>query len=127
MEEFETTRQMLPGFSTPGHPKEDDRIFADPCGKVEVTIAKGLHPGDPMPPYEFFLSTETGRRIKLHLQAGTGQVVKVPGPDGTEEHVLRLGPPCVTIYPGTYRLRGLVNCQEVFSKSLTVLNHPALP
>lgn len=127
MEIFEHPHPMIPGFFTPDHPKADNRLFALPEGGVNVTVVDRLPLGSPLPPYEFYLSTENGRKIILHLTAGAGQVVIIPNGDQTERHVLRFGPPAVTIYPGTYQLRGMVNGQEMFSKSLTVSNHPALP
>ncbi len=118
---------QLPGFMTPGHPKQDLRVFSRPNGQVFITIADNLPKGTPMPPYEIFLDVEYGRYVKLHLTAGTGQVTKHDNGDGTERHVLWLGPPVVIIYPGTYWLRVLVNNKEVFTRSLLVENHPALP
>jgi hypothetical protein len=112
---------------TPGHPKADDRIFASPTDKIEVRIADNLPLGSDMPPYEVYFSSEYGRQIVLHLTAGTGKILKIKNDNGTEAHLLRLNPPCILTFPGTYRLRALVNGKEVFTKSLTVRNHPALP
>lgn len=127
MSDFGESGTEIPGFQTPGHPKQDDRIFASPTDKIEVRIADNLPAGTPMPPYEIFVTTEYGRQIILHVTAGTGKVLKEKNEDGSEFHLFRLNPPCTLIYPGTYRLRVLVNGAEVFTRSLTVRNHPALP
>ncbi len=121
------TRMELPGFTTPGHPKEDDRLFGRPGGNVEVVVAPMVAKGTSMPDYRFYLATEYGRFVLLRLQARGGQVVTIPNEGNTDRHVFKLNVDQVQIYPGTYRLRCLVNDQEIFNKSLTIENHPALP
>jgi hypothetical protein len=127
MIEDRDTRMELPGFTTPSHPKADDRLFAQPGGMVVVTVNDRFPIGQVMPDYQFYLSTEYGRFILLQLQARTGQVTRTPNDDGTEQHTFTLPLDVAVIYPGTYELRVLVNGKEIFKKSLTVRNHPALP
>lgn len=115
----------LPGFTTPGHPKADARIIAEPNGEVRQVIADQV-PDGPVPDYQIYLSSEYGRRVILHLEARSGQVVKEQNPNSTWRHVLILPLDVAVIYPGTYRLRVLLNNSEIFVKSLTVLNNPAL-
>ena len=117
---------ILPGFQTPASPKLDERIFASVDGTVETTIAQ-VPIGTPMPDYKVYLSIEYGRMVRAQLIIGTGQIIRKAQGAASDVFILRIGPPTVTIYPGSYTLRVLVGNQETLKKSLTVLNHPALP
>lgn len=119
-------RLVLPGLMTPDHPKLDQRVFARPDGRVELVLEDLAPLEKSVPDYFVLISTEYGPDVTLQATVRTGNVVSIRNEDsGTQKFILRVGPPCIEFYPGTYQVRAMVNDQEVYSKSLTVLPHPA--
>lgn len=120
-----TERLALPGFLTPNSPKEAQRVFARPDGRVELVLKDHVPVGEPVPDYYVLVSTEYGQDVRLQATVRNGAVVAIRSDtEGTQKFVLRMGPPCVQFTPATYTVRAMVNDQEVYFKNLTVLAHP---
>jgi len=118
----------LPGFTTPDSPKAESRVMATPGGWIEVVLKDNVPLDEAMPAYEVLVSTEYGREVVLQASIRTGHVYSITHADRpTKKFVLKAGPPEITFAPATYTVRAMVDGKEVFFKTVTVLNHPALP
>jgi hypothetical protein len=118
----------LPGFTPPDSPKDDSRAFATPGGMIELVLKKNVPLDEPMPNYEVLISTEYGREVLFQVKVGTGHIFTERDKDEkTKRFVLKVGPPEVLFAPTTYTVRAMVNGTEVYFKTVTVQNHPALP
>lgn len=119
-------RLALPGFLTPDHPKESQRVFANPDGSVELVLKDHVPLGEQIPDYRVLISTEYGPVVSLQASVRNGNIVSIRNAEtgGTKKFVLRIGPPCITFTPATYTIRAISNGQEVYFKNLTVQPHP---
>lgn len=120
----------LPGFQSPNAPKAEDRVEAQPSGRVEFKFMDDIPLDQPMPKFDIYISIERGRVVVPLAITHSDKCVyeKVDEERNLKAYWFRLLPQeDLIILPGTYRVRFLVNDEEVTSKSLTVLNHPAFP
>lgn len=123
-----SNRFALPGFHSLDAPKEEHRVFANHDGTATLVIKDNVPLGEQIPDYRIHISSEFGNYVIKEQTVRTGNVVTEQNDgEGTKKFVLRIGPPCLTISPGTYTVRAMVGKEQTYFKSLTVLNHPSLP
>lgn len=111
---------------TPRSRNAAQRAFAEIDGTVNLDFYSETS-GEPVKNFVAHLSQEAGRQIDLMAHLPNDQYIFHRVEAGQRIYNLRFLPSEITLYPGTYEVRIEMNGKEIFRRSLTVSNHPALP
>jgi hypothetical protein len=118
----------LPGFTTPGSPKADSRIFSMTAGGLEFVLMENVPLDQPEEDLAVYVDYEAGNEIKNWCTIQNPCILRRVERNGTRTIFVKTLPDTLVIYPGTYFLRGVkvVSGEQFFYKTLTVLNNPQL-
>lgn len=127
IDDSEPLEYTLTGFMTPNSPIQSSRLFANPDGSIEFVVLENLGKTEPIPSLEVLLSKESGPEINLLVDdQANSSLFSIPNDGPTKSLVFRTRNQDLLLAPGTYTIRVLRDGNEIFNKSLTVRNHPAL-
>ena len=119
----------IPGFQTPTSPNFEGRVETGRDGVVNFSFLDNVPLLQPMPKIDVYIGIERGRELNLQAWTETGRYIYVR-PDliqNVKSYWLRLYPSDLTILPGTYKFRFVVEGQEIAQKSVTIPDYPANP
>jgi hypothetical protein len=118
----------LPGFPAPQSPKDAERIFGTPTGKVRFQI-EVTDLDTPLSAYQVFIAKECGREVNFLIEFPNNAAIfedRISQP-GKKVIYFQVLPAEVLVFSGTFTVRVLKNGHEILMRSLTVSPHPALP
>ena len=118
----------IPGFQTPGHPYLDTRVYSHDDGTIDFLFLDNRPLDEKMPPFVVYISVERGRETNLQALTNTTKFIyeKHCPERNQKSYWFRLRTDDLTVLPGTYQVRFMVNGDTWVHKSLTVRNSPAL-
>jgi hypothetical protein len=111
----------LPGFFTPGNPKEQSRLFTRYDGGIRVVLRDSVDAVTPLPHYAVWITRESGLDVTPVLQDATNQyILDTRAPDGSRCFVLEIRPDQQRLWPGAYVLITQADEEPPVRRSLNV-------